>query len=243
MTEIVERKTLRIGAAQFDAATGNIAANAAAHERLIDEAGGIGVHVLVFPELSLTGYASSILDETPERCVIDLDGPDLSPVRESSGKTSTCTPIPPARRRRCNIRFAARTARYLRCEQDEMTEIVERKTLRIGAAQFDAATGNIAANAAAHERLIDEAGGIGGDVPDDELVSPRYGHDPSLPFSFGVALGAWRLALAQASRNPHPSSRADWWIHSYAGDNQRFSCGQPVAAVAIFDLPQGLHAT
>ena len=57
-----ECKTLRVGAAQFDAVAGNIAANAAVHERLIDEAGGLGVEVLVFPELSLPGYASSVLD-------------------------------------------------------------------------------------------------------------------------------------------------------------------------------------
>ncbi len=76
-----EIKTLRVGAAQFDAVAGNITANAAVHERLIDEAGGLGVEVLVFPELSLPGYASSVLDEAPERCVIDPGGPDLKPVR------------------------------------------------------------------------------------------------------------------------------------------------------------------
>ncbi len=62
---------------------GNIAANAAGHERLIDEAGGLGVEVLVFPELSLTGYASSVLDEAPERCVLDPGGPDLNPVGDA----------------------------------------------------------------------------------------------------------------------------------------------------------------
>ncbi len=78
-----EGKTLRVGAAQFDAVAGNIAANAAAHERLIDEAGADGVEVLVFPELSLPGYASSVLNQAPDRCVVDPGGPDLKPLREA----------------------------------------------------------------------------------------------------------------------------------------------------------------
>ncbi len=76
-------KALRVGAAQFDAVAGDIAANAAAHERLIDEAGADGLAVLVFPELSLPGYASSVLDQAPERCVVDPDGLELKPVREA----------------------------------------------------------------------------------------------------------------------------------------------------------------
>lgn len=76
-------KALRVGAAQFDAVVGDISANVAAHERLIDEASALGVEVLVFPELSLPGYASSLLDEAPERCVVDPGGPSLKPVREA----------------------------------------------------------------------------------------------------------------------------------------------------------------
>ena len=76
-------KTLRIGAAQFDAVAGNIAANAAAHERLIDEAGADGVEVLVFPELSLPGYATNVLNQAPERCVVDPGGPELKPIRDA----------------------------------------------------------------------------------------------------------------------------------------------------------------
>ncbi len=78
-----EGKTLRLGAAQFDAVAGDIAANVAAHERLIDEAGADGVAVLVFPELSLPGYVANLLDEAPERCVIDPGGPELAPIREA----------------------------------------------------------------------------------------------------------------------------------------------------------------
>ena len=76
-------KALRVGVAQFDAAAGNITANCAAHERLIDEAGTDGVEVLVFPELSLPGYASSVLNQAPDRCVVDSDGPGLKPLREA----------------------------------------------------------------------------------------------------------------------------------------------------------------
>ncbi len=74
-------KTLWVGAAQFAAVAGNVTANAAAHERLIDEAGGHGVEVLVFPDLSLPGYASSVLNQAPERCVVDPGGPSMKPVR------------------------------------------------------------------------------------------------------------------------------------------------------------------
>ena len=83
MSQSGDRKSIRIGAAQFDAVAGDIAANIAAHERFIDDAGGRGVAVLVFPELSLTGYASTLLDETPARCVIDPAGPDLRPIGDA----------------------------------------------------------------------------------------------------------------------------------------------------------------
>ena len=86
-----ERKALRVGAAQFDAVGGNITANAAGHERLIDEAGGLGVEVLVFPELSLTGYAWNILDQAPERCVVDPGGPELKPIRNACLRNGVVT--------------------------------------------------------------------------------------------------------------------------------------------------------
>ena len=76
-------KALRVGAAQFNAVAGNITSNAAVHERLIDEAGTLGVEVLVFPELSLPGYASSVLNETPDRCVVDPGGAELQPIRDA----------------------------------------------------------------------------------------------------------------------------------------------------------------
>ena len=83
MAENGQRRKLRVGAAQFDAAAGDFAGNVAAHERLIDEAGEQGVDVVVFPELSLPGYAATLLTESPERCVTDPDGPGLDPIRQA----------------------------------------------------------------------------------------------------------------------------------------------------------------
>ncbi len=67
--------------AQFDAVAGDFEANKAEHERLIDEAGGRSVDVLVFPELSLSGYARNTLNERPGDCVIEPEGPGLHSIR------------------------------------------------------------------------------------------------------------------------------------------------------------------
>ena len=83
MSRSGDRKSIRVGAAQFDAVAGDIAANIAAHERLIDDAGSRGVEVLVFPELSLTGYASPLDDAGSARHVIDPGGPDLGPIEDA----------------------------------------------------------------------------------------------------------------------------------------------------------------
>ena len=77
------RRSIRVGAAQFDAVAGDIAANITAHERLIDDAGGRGVDVLVFPELSVTGYASPLADDGSARYVIDPGGPHLGPIEDA----------------------------------------------------------------------------------------------------------------------------------------------------------------
>ena len=83
MSRSDDRKSIRVGAAQFDAVAGDIAANIAAHERLIDDAGSRAVDVLVFPELSLTGYASPLADDGSARHVIDPGGPDLGPIEDA----------------------------------------------------------------------------------------------------------------------------------------------------------------
>ena len=77
------RRSIRVGAAQFDAVAGDIAANITAHERLIDDAGGRGVDVLVFPELSVTGYASPLADDGSAHYVIDPGGAHLGPIEDA----------------------------------------------------------------------------------------------------------------------------------------------------------------
>jgi 5-aminopentanamidase len=47
---------VNVAAAQLQAVPGDVAANVAAHVRLIGEAAAAGARVVVFPELSLTGY-------------------------------------------------------------------------------------------------------------------------------------------------------------------------------------------
>lgn len=74
---------LRLGVAQFDAVAGDVAANVAVHTGLIHEAGSLGVDVLVFPELSVCGYAGAILDDAPGRCMIDPTGEALEPIRDA----------------------------------------------------------------------------------------------------------------------------------------------------------------
>ena len=83
MSRSGDRKSIRVAAAQFDANAGDIAGNIAAHGRLIDEAGGRGVDVLIFPELSVTGYASPLHDDGSVRWVIDPDGSDFGPIKDA----------------------------------------------------------------------------------------------------------------------------------------------------------------
>lgn len=71
----------RIRLAQIDTTLGNLGANLDAHLRLADRAAEEGVDVLVFPELSLTGYF--LKDQTAE-VALELDAPVLAPLRERS---------------------------------------------------------------------------------------------------------------------------------------------------------------
>lgn len=74
----------KIGVAQFDAVAGDVAANAAAHVRLIDEAGGRGVNVLA--------------DAGPEQAAIavaELDAQTLRQTRETLQMLEDRRPEPP----------------------------------------------------------------------------------------------------------------------------------------------------
>ena len=75
----------RIRLAQVDTTLGNLGANVEAHLRQADRAIADGVDVLVFPELSLTGYF--LKDQTAE-VALALDAPVLEPLRERSRRVS-----------------------------------------------------------------------------------------------------------------------------------------------------------
>ena len=65
---------MRIALAQTDAVLGDIAANAATAERLIDDATAQGAEMVVFPELSLSGFS---VGEIPEDISLGLDDKHL----------------------------------------------------------------------------------------------------------------------------------------------------------------------
>ena len=65
----------RIAAAQVASARGDIVGNIAAHTAAIEVAAALGVSVLIFPELSLTGYEPDLATELAqaagtERCLV-----------------------------------------------------------------------------------------------------------------------------------------------------------------------------
>ncbi len=83
MTGRSELKPIKIAAAQFCATSADILSNVESHVRLIEDAGKLDVDLVVFPELSLTGYAAETLDSDPERCVIAPQGPDMAPLLDA----------------------------------------------------------------------------------------------------------------------------------------------------------------
>ena len=78
--------SLRIAAAQSVSVPGRVTANVATHCRFIEEAATAGVDILVFPELSLSGYELPLL----RTCAVQPDDAVLAPIRElvcSTGMT------------------------------------------------------------------------------------------------------------------------------------------------------------
>jgi predicted amidohydrolase len=71
------RPSLRIGAAQFAAVTGDIAANLQAMQRLVEQAAKAKVRLVLFPELALSGYDLDCLQQDPLSLAVDLDGPEI----------------------------------------------------------------------------------------------------------------------------------------------------------------------
>ncbi len=71
-------ENLNIAAAQFKAIKGNIQANIQAHLTIIQQAAEHGVNLIVFPELSLTGYEP----ELAQQLALDGTEPILTPLYE-----------------------------------------------------------------------------------------------------------------------------------------------------------------
>lgn len=78
---------LTVGLAQCDAVLGDVAANAKGHRAWIDRAREAGVQLLVFPELSLTGYL--LQDMVPE---VSRNATDavLTGLSEAAGDMALC---------------------------------------------------------------------------------------------------------------------------------------------------------
>jgi predicted amidohydrolase len=74
---------IRIAAAQSVSVPGDIAANVLIHTRFIAAASQEGVNLLVFPELSLSGYELSLL----RACVVQPADDRLAPIRDLARET------------------------------------------------------------------------------------------------------------------------------------------------------------
>jgi predicted amidohydrolase len=77
-------KPLTLAAAQSASVPGDIEANVAGHLRFAERAARQGVNLLVFPELSLTGYELA----TAARDAILPDDPRLRPLRDAASATA-----------------------------------------------------------------------------------------------------------------------------------------------------------
>ncbi|MCI0711722.1 MAG: carbon-nitrogen hydrolase [Chloroflexi bacterium] len=74
---------LTLGLAQIHPKFGDVKANVRRHLEIIDEAADNGVQLLIFPELSLTGY---VLQDLVYEVALTADSDDLQPIREASLK-------------------------------------------------------------------------------------------------------------------------------------------------------------
>lgn len=75
---------MKAALAQIAPRLADVAANLKLHERAAREAAALGAELVVFPELSLTGY---VLEETVPEVATTLDGPQMTAVREISAAT------------------------------------------------------------------------------------------------------------------------------------------------------------
>jgi predicted amidohydrolase len=76
--------TCTVGVAQIDCRLGDVEANLAAYEERLREAKGRGIDLLIFPELSLTGY---FLKDMVSTVALEPRSPELRRLRELSRET------------------------------------------------------------------------------------------------------------------------------------------------------------
>ncbi|MCX2179675.1 carbon-nitrogen hydrolase family protein [Streptomyces sp. SKN60] len=81
-----------VAATQFAPVAGDIAANVGAVAALVRAAGAEGARVVVFAELSVTGYEPSLIRDNPE-LVLTEDDPRLEPVREACRAVSAAAVV------------------------------------------------------------------------------------------------------------------------------------------------------
>ena len=80
------RPVLRLAAAQFAAESGNLERNIACHVALLEQAAAQDVALVVFPELSVTGYCSSLLNLDPAACAVDPAGDEIAALSDACGR-------------------------------------------------------------------------------------------------------------------------------------------------------------
>lgn len=89
VSAIEKPAALKIAAAQSTSIAGDIEANVQRHLQFMRQAIEHGVQLLVFPELSLTGYESSLAHEL----AIEADDPRLTPLRDLAAESGMVTVV------------------------------------------------------------------------------------------------------------------------------------------------------
>ncbi|MEU9606981.1 carbon-nitrogen hydrolase family protein [Streptomyces sp. NPDC048057] len=88
---------MRIAAAQFEPVPGDVGANVRAMAELVRTAAGQGARLVVFPELSTTGYFLTLLAHDPALALSPDEGDEgdarLAPLREACRETATAAVV------------------------------------------------------------------------------------------------------------------------------------------------------
>ena len=87
------RESFRLAVAQFDAVSGDLDHNIACHIDLLERAADKEADLIVFPELSVSGYCASLLDRDVDTCTIDPRGDRLSDLREACARRATAAVV------------------------------------------------------------------------------------------------------------------------------------------------------